>query len=61
MGEQVDKAKGNIKKAGGTVTGNDDLKREGQRDVANGNATGACNEVENEAKDMRKPQKRGRR
>ena len=61
MGEHVDKAKGNIKKAAGTVTGNDALKREGQRDVVKGNVKGAFNEVKNAAKDMRKPQMQGSR
>lgn len=61
MGEHTDKAKGNLKQAAGTLTGNDKLKREGQRDEARGHLKGALNEVKNVAKDMKRPQKHGGR
>jgi uncharacterized protein YjbJ (UPF0337 family) len=57
MGEHKDKAKGAIKQAVGTVTGNDKLKRDGRRDEIKGNVKGVINDAKDAAKDLKKERK----
>ncbi len=57
MGEHIDKAKGEIKKAIGTVTGDEKLVREGKRDVVKGKIKGAVEDVKDAAKDAAKDAK----
>jgi uncharacterized protein YjbJ (UPF0337 family) len=45
MGEIIDKSKGRIKQAVGDLTGNERLKREGQRDELKGRAEGVIKDV----------------
>ncbi len=45
MGEFIDKAKGKVKQAIGDLTGNKELKREGERDEAKGKVEGAVEDV----------------
>lgn len=45
MGEILDKTKGRIKQAVGSLTGDEDLKREGQNDELMGQLKGAVNGV----------------
>ena len=45
-----DKAKGSIKKAGGELTGDKDLKNEGRVDKASGNVKDAVNSVTDKVK-----------
>lgn len=45
MGEFIDKAKGRVKQAIGDLTGNKELKREGERDEAKGKVEGAVEDV----------------
>ena len=52
MGEIIDKAKGKIKQAVGDLTGNEELKREGQRDELAGKVEGAVADVKAAAKDV---------
>ncbi len=59
MGEHADKAKGHVKQAVGAVTGNDKLKREGQRDEAKGKIKGVINDAKDAVKDLKKPRKSG--
>jgi uncharacterized protein YjbJ (UPF0337 family) len=47
----VDKAKGNIKEAGGDLTGDDSLKREGKVDKGSGNVKDAVGNVSDKVKD----------
>ena len=54
MGEHTDKTKGKAKQAAGELTGNDKLKREGQRDEAKGKVKGAVKDAEDEAKRVKK-------
>lgn len=51
MNEIIDKAKGRIKQAVGAVTGNEELKREGQRDEMKGKIEGAVADVKEAVKD----------
>jgi uncharacterized protein YjbJ (UPF0337 family) len=51
MGELIDKAKGKVKQAIGDLTGNKELKSEGERDEAKGKVKGAVEEVKNAVKD----------
>jgi uncharacterized protein YjbJ (UPF0337 family) len=52
MGDgSVDKAKGNLKEAGGDLTGDDSLKREGKVDQGSGKAKDALGNVTDRVKD----------
>lgn len=54
MAEEVrnkDDAKGRVKEAAGSLTGDDDLKREGKVDKAAGSVKGAVDKVSDKAKD----------
>ena len=55
MGELIDKVKGKIKPAAGTVTGDKNLEREGKIDEAKGKVKGAVEEVKHAVKDAVKP------
>jgi uncharacterized protein YjbJ (UPF0337 family) len=48
----ADDAKGRLKKAGGEVTGDDSLKREGEVDKASGKVKDAVGNVSDKAKDV---------
>lgn len=52
MGEIINKTKGKIKQAVGSLTGNKELKREGQRDEIAGKVEGAIADVKGAAKDV---------
>ena len=54
MGEYVDKLKGKIKQAVGGLTGNKEIKREGERDELKGRAEGAIAEVKGAAKGVKR-------
>ena len=54
MGELIDKTKGKIKQAAGTLTGSKKLEREGRVDTAKGKAKGAFEDVKQAAKDAAK-------
>jgi uncharacterized protein YjbJ (UPF0337 family) len=45
MGEIIDKSKGRIKQAVGDLTGNEKLKREGERDELRGQVKGVVKDV----------------
>ncbi|MCW2927818.1 MAG: CsbD family protein, partial [Thermoleophilia bacterium] len=51
MGEQLDKAKGRTKEAAGALSGDGDLKREGQVDQAKGGIKGAVDDAGDAVKD----------
>jgi uncharacterized protein YjbJ (UPF0337 family) len=51
MGELIDKTKGKVKQAIGDLTGNKELKSEGERDEAKGKVEGAVEDVKNAVKD----------
>ena len=53
MGEIIDKAKGKIKQAVGDLTGNKELKREGENDEIKGKLEGAVNDVKGAVKDAK--------
>lgn len=55
MGENMDKAKGELKQAAGDLTGNERLEREGKRDKAKGRIIGAIEDVKDGAKQVTKP------
>jgi uncharacterized protein YjbJ (UPF0337 family) len=48
----MDKAKGNLKQAGGDLTGDDSLKNEGKVDEASGNVKEKTGEVADKVKDV---------
>lgn len=50
MGAFVDKTKGKIKQVVGGLTGNDSLRREGERDELKGKAKGVVEDVEHAVK-----------
>ena len=50
MGEIIDKTKGKIKQAIGALTGDKDLKREGERDETKGKVEGAVERVKDAGK-----------
>jgi uncharacterized protein YjbJ (UPF0337 family) len=52
MGGDMDKAKGNLKQAGGDLTGDKDLKNEGKVDEAGGKAKNALDDVTDKVKDV---------
>jgi uncharacterized protein YjbJ (UPF0337 family) len=52
MGETVDKTKGKIKQAVGDLTGNKELKREGERDERTGKVEGAIADVKEAVKEV---------
>jgi uncharacterized protein YjbJ (UPF0337 family) len=54
MGKIIDKAKGKIKQAAGALTGDSDLKREGERDERKGKVEGAVDGVKKAVKDASK-------
>ncbi len=51
MGESTDKAKGRIKQAAGALTGDDDTRREGERDERKGEIKEKVNDAADAAKD----------
>ena len=51
MTELTDNAKGRVKEAGGSLTGDDSLKREGKVDKASGKVKDAVGGVSDKAKD----------
>jgi uncharacterized protein YjbJ (UPF0337 family) len=51
MGEIIDRVKGTIKKAVGTLAGDKQLKREGQVDEAKGKVKGVTEDVKHAVKD----------
>ncbi len=51
MGEIIDKVKGKIKQAAGSITGDKKLEREGKVDEAKGKVKGAIEEVKHAAKE----------
>jgi uncharacterized protein YjbJ (UPF0337 family) len=51
MGELLDKAKGKLKQAAGALSGDKNLKREGEVDEAKGNVKGAVEDVKHAVKD----------
>ena len=54
MGEIIDKAKGKIKQAAGALSGDKNLKREGEVDETKGNVKGAVEDVKHAVKDATK-------
>lgn len=50
MGEIMDKAKGRIKQAVGSLTGDEDLKQEGEREELKGALKGAIQDVKQAVK-----------
>ncbi len=50
--KHVDEAKGRVKEATGSITGDDDLKREGQGDRAVASVKDAADTVADKAKDV---------
>jgi uncharacterized protein YjbJ (UPF0337 family) len=53
MGEFIDKAKGRIKQAVGSLTGDQKLKKEGENDELKGNLKGAVKDVKDAVKDVK--------
>jgi uncharacterized protein YjbJ (UPF0337 family) len=53
MGEIVDKIKGRFKQALGALTGNKELKREGEGDERKGQVEGVAKDVEHVIKDVK--------
>lgn len=51
MSEQTDKIKGRAKQAAGDLTGNDDMKREGEADETAGKVKGKVDEVKGKVDD----------
>jgi uncharacterized protein YjbJ (UPF0337 family) len=59
MGDgSADEAKGRIKEAGGALTGDDSLKREGKVDKATGKVKDAAGNVSDAAKDVVNPDRK---
>lgn len=58
MGEIIDKVKGKIKVAAGTLTGDDKLKAEGKVDEAKGAVKGVAEDVKHAVKDAVKEVKK---
>lgn len=54
MGEIIDKTKGRIKQAVGDLTGNKELKREGELDELKGKAKGAIKDLKKAGKAAKK-------
>ncbi len=54
MGEIIDKAKGRIKQAAGSLTGDKKLQQEGQVDEAKGRVKGAFEDMKHAVKDAAK-------
>ncbi len=54
MGEIIDKVKGKIKQAAGSVSGDKKLEREGKVDQAKGKVKGAVEDVKHAVKDASK-------
>ena len=52
MGENTDKVSGRVKQAAGALTGDDDTKREGEREEHKGEAKGKVNDAVDKAKDV---------
>jgi uncharacterized protein YjbJ (UPF0337 family) len=53
MGEIIDKTKGKIKQAMGSLTGDEKLKQEGENDELKGQLKGAVKDVKHAAKDAK--------
>lgn len=54
MGEFIDKAKGKVKQAAGDLTGNKELKQEGERDELKGKVEGVVKDLKHSIKDATK-------
>jgi uncharacterized protein YjbJ (UPF0337 family) len=54
----VDKAKGNVKEAGGDLTGDDSLKREGKVDKGSGKLKDAVGGASDKVKDVANPDRK---
>jgi uncharacterized protein YjbJ (UPF0337 family) len=54
MGEIIDKVKGKIKQAAGSLSGDKKLEREGKVDQAKGKVKGAAEDVKHAVKDAAK-------
>jgi uncharacterized protein YjbJ (UPF0337 family) len=52
MGEHTDEAKGRLKEAAGSLTGDDDMKREGKVDRAKSDIKEGVNKVTDKVKDV---------
>jgi uncharacterized protein YjbJ (UPF0337 family) len=52
MGEIIDKTKGKVKQAVADLTGNKELKREGQLDELKGKVEGVVDDVKHAVKDV---------
>lgn len=55
MGNKTDRAKGGAKRAAGAVTGDAELKEQGRRDQAKGNAKAGAKKVKEAVKKLRRP------
>lgn len=53
MGEIIDKTKGRIKQAVGSLTGDEKLKREGENDELKGQLKGVAKDVKHAVKDAK--------
>lgn len=53
MGEIIDKTKGKLKQAVGSLTGDEKLKQEGENDELKGQLKGAVKDVKHAAKDVK--------
>ena len=53
-----DDAKGRVKEAGGSLTGDNSLKREGKVDKASGKVKDAIGDVSDQAKDVANPDRK---
>lgn len=58
MGEIIDKTKGKIKQAVGSLTGDEKLKQEGENDELKGQLKGAVKDVKHAVKDAKHAIKR---
>jgi uncharacterized protein YjbJ (UPF0337 family) len=54
MGELIDKAKGKVKQAAGALSGDKQVKREGEVDEGKGKVKGAVEDVKHAVKDVSK-------
>lgn len=52
MSEFINKAKGKIKQVGGILSGNEELKRDGERDEQKGQIEGAVKDVKHAVKSV---------
>jgi len=52
MGNKSDRTKGGVKRAAGAVTGDDELKEQGRRDQAKGNAKASAKKAKEAVKKL---------